>query len=165
MTRPPGFLTAVPGPTGTCDIVANHFRHCQHGNFLFKHAVLAVIALRLEVDGTPRRNALPTLCTALKSHAHHLRRVRAKRRPLVQAQIPAERYAGWPNNKWSRGSYSFPTPGEVTRVGPLLRSGVDGRIHFAGEHTFYAFTGYMEAALQSGLRVAEQLARKYGVIT
>jgi monoamine oxidase len=70
----------------------------------------------------------------------------------------------WPGNKWTKGSYSFPKPGEVTRVGPLLRCGYLGRIHFAGEHTCYAFTGYMEAALQSGIRVAEQIARRGGVL-
>jgi monoamine oxidase len=73
-------------------------------------------------------------------------------------------FMDWPKNKWTRGSYSFPKPGEVTRVGPLLRSGFKNRIHFAGEHTCYAFTGYMEAALRSGLRVAEHLARRDGVI-
>jgi len=70
----------------------------------------------------------------------------------------------WPGNKWTRGSYSFPRPGEVTRVGPLLRSGYLGRVHFAGEHTCYAFTGYMEAALESGIRAAEQIARRDGVL-
>ena len=73
-------------------------------------------------------------------------------------------FMNWPKRKWTRGSYSFPKPGEVTRVGPLLRSGFKGKVHFAGEHTCYAFTGYMEAALRSGLRVAEQLARRDGVI-
>jgi monoamine oxidase len=70
----------------------------------------------------------------------------------------------WPGNKWTKGSYSFPKPGEVTRAGPLLHAGFLKRIHFAGEHTCYAFTGYMEAALQSGIRVAEQIARRDGVL-
>jgi monoamine oxidase len=70
----------------------------------------------------------------------------------------------WPENKWTKGSYSFPKPGEVTRAGPLLHAGFLKRIHFAGEHTCYAFTGYMEAALQSGIRVAEQIARRDGVL-
>ena len=73
-------------------------------------------------------------------------------------------FMDWPSKKWTRGSYSFPAPREVMRVGPLLRSGFQGRLHFAGEHTCYAFVGYMEGALQSGLRVAEQLARRDGLI-
>jgi monoamine oxidase len=70
----------------------------------------------------------------------------------------------WPGNEWTKGSYSFPKPAEVTRAGPLLHAGFLKRIHFAGEHTCYAFTGYMEAALQSGIRVAEQIARRDGVL-
>lgn len=70
----------------------------------------------------------------------------------------------WPGNEWPKGSYSFPKRGEVTRVGPLLRAGFLKRIHFAGEHTCYAFTGYMEAALQSGIRAAEQIARRDEVL-
>ena len=72
--------------------------------------------------------------------------------------------ADWISDTWTRGSYSFPKPGEVTRVGPTLRAGLHGRLHFAGEHTCYAFTGYMEGALQSGLRVARQIATRDRVI-
>jgi monoamine oxidase len=70
----------------------------------------------------------------------------------------------WTADKWTKGSYSFPKPGGVTEVGPLLHSGFLKRVHFAGEHTCYAFTGYMEAALQSGLRVAERIARRDRVL-
>jgi monoamine oxidase len=67
------------------------------------------------------------------------------------------RFMNWPGEKWSAASYSFPSPGEVTTNGPWLHGGV-GRLHFAGEHTCYAFVGYMEGALNSGLRVARQIA-------
>ena len=70
----------------------------------------------------------------------------------------------WLDDPWTLGSYSFPQPGEVTRVGPLMHQSFRGRLHFAGEHTCYAFTGYMEGALRSGLRVAEQIARHDNVI-
>src|SRR5436190_5267952 len=52
-------------------------------------------------------------------------------------------FMNWPEEKWSAASYSFPSPGEVTTNGPWLHGGV-GRLHFAGEHTCYAFVGYME---------------------
>ena len=71
----------------------------------------------------------------------------------------------WPGNRWAHGSYSFPKPREVMRVGPLLRSGFAEHLHFAGEHTCYAFTGYMEAALQSGIRVAKQLGQRDGILS
>ena len=48
--------------------------------------------------------------------------------------------------------------------GPLLREGVNGRLHFAGEHTCYAFVGYMEGALNSGAAVAKRLAVRDGVL-
>jgi monoamine oxidase len=66
----------------------------------------------------------------------------------------------WSSDPWTEGSYSFPKPGEVMRVGQKLHEGVHKHIYFAGEHTCYAFTGYMEGALQSGLRVAEQIAKR-----
>jgi monoamine oxidase len=85
--------------------------------------------------------------------------------PNISESCQKGLFMDWPGKKWTLGSYSFPKPGEVTRVGPLLRSGFKGRVHFAGEHTCYAFVGYMEGALRSGLRVAEQIARRDRVIS
>ena len=39
----------------------------------------------------------------------------------------------------------------------MLREGI-GRLHFAGEHTSYAFMGYMEGALNSGAAAAKRIA-------
>lgn len=72
------------------------------------------------------------------------------------------RFMDWPGDTWSGASYSFPAPGEVTKVGPLLRAG-RSRLHFAGEHCSYAFIGYMEGALHSGVSLAKRLARRDGV--
>ena len=90
--------------------------------------------------------------------------------PRLDQGVGRCKFMDWPSDKWTRGSYSFPAPGEVTLTGPLLRNGFQIRkglrirMHFAGEHTCYAFVGYMEGALQSGLRVAEQLARRDRII-
>lgn len=54
--------------------------------------------------------------------------------------------------------------GPLLRKGFQIRKGLRIRMHFAGEHACYAFVGYMEGALQSGLRIAEQLARRDRVI-
>jgi monoamine oxidase len=78
----------------------------------------------------------------------------------IKRGCDGSKFENWPKFKWTRGSYSFPLRGEVMRVGQLMRDGFKGRLHFAGEHTCYAFTGYMEGALRSGLRVAEQIARR-----
>jgi monoamine oxidase len=75
------------------------------------------------------------------------------------------RFMDWPRDGWTKASYSFPAPGEVTTIGPVLGAGAmqkDGkaRLHFAGEHTCPKFVGYMEGALQSGVRVARAIAGK-----
>ena len=50
-------------------------------------------------------------------------------------------------------------------AGPLLAKGVGGRLHFAGEHCCYAFLGWMEGALSSGVRLAARLCERDGLIT
>lgn len=42
----------------------------------------------------------------------------------------------------------------------MLARGIGGRLHFAGEHCCYAFTGWMEGALASGVRLARRLAER-----
>jgi monoamine oxidase len=69
----------------------------------------------------------------------------------------------WPDEPWTLAGYSFPAPGQVTTVGPLLAKGL-GRLHFAGEHACYKFVGYMEGALSSGAAVAMKLAARDGVV-
>jgi monoamine oxidase len=49
-------------------------------------------------------------------------------------------------------------------MGPILREGIDKRLHFAGEHACYAFVGYMEGALNSGVALAKRLAERDGVL-
>jgi monoamine oxidase len=78
------------------------------------------------------------------------------------ANFVASRFMDWPREPWAMAGYSFPAPGEVTRMGPLLQKGL-GRLHFAGEHACYKFAGYMEGALNSGAAVAKRLAVRDGV--
>jgi monoamine oxidase len=66
------------------------------------------------------------------------------------------RFMDWPGDPWTLGGYSFAAPGEVTRLGPALHNG-RGRLHFAGEHASPAFAGYMEGALESGVRAARTI--------
>lgn len=67
------------------------------------------------------------------------------------------RWMDWTSDEWTRGGYCFAAPGEATRIGPRLTDG-EGPLHIVGEHASYAFPGYMEGALQSGVRVARALA-------
>jgi monoamine oxidase len=78
--------------------------------------------------------------------------------PGVDKQILDLEFKDWPREKWTKASYYFPRRGEVTLWGPFWKSGYDNWLHFAGEHTCYAFVGYMEGALSSGYRLARQLA-------
>jgi monoamine oxidase len=65
----------------------------------------------------------------------------------------------WPKIPWTMAGYSFPAPGEITQIGPILHDGI-GRLHFAGEHTCFKFVGYMEGALNSGASLAKRLLVK-----
>ena len=73
------------------------------------------------------------------------------------------RFMDWPNDPWTLAGYSFPAPGQVTTVGPILYKGI-GRLHFAGEHASYKFVGYMEGALNSGASLAQRIAKRDGVV-
>lgn len=76
--------------------------------------------------------------------------------PGYGAHFVGARFMGWPHDEWTRCGYSFPAPGEVTRIGPSLAKGF-GPLHFAGEHCSYAFIGYMEGALRSGVAAANAI--------
>ena len=71
--------------------------------------------------------------------------------PRTRSSFVKARVRDWPSDPWVKASYSLPAPGQVT-MGPLMAQPVGGRLHLAGEHTGYAFVGYMEEALQSGAR-------------
>jgi monoamine oxidase len=73
------------------------------------------------------------------------------------------RFMDWPGDAWTKASYSFPAPGQVTAQGPTLYDGI-GRLHFAGEYSSYAFMGFMEGALHSGAAVAKRIAVTDGVV-
>lgn len=84
--------------------------------------------------------------------------------PDIRSYFVRSRFMDWPADPWALASYSFPSPGQVTTMGPVLERGL-GRLHFAGEHTCSAFVGYMEGALNSGVRLAERIVERDGVRT
>jgi monoamine oxidase len=75
----------------------------------------------------------------------------------------SSRFMNWPSDPWVMAAYSFPAPGQIVSMGPVLREG-QPRLHFAGEHTCYKFVGYMEGGLTSGAEVARRLAERDGLI-
>jgi monoamine oxidase len=68
-------------------------------------------------------------------------------------------FMAWPHDEWTAAGYSCPAPGEVCRAGPLLSKGFRDRLFFAGEHTCFAYFGYMEGALESGRAAAAAIVR------
>lgn len=81
--------------------------------------------------------------------------------PGFSAARRDSRFMDWPSDRWTRAGYSFPAPGEVTRIGPRLAAGL-GPLRFAGEHCCYRFIGYMEGALSSGVDAARAIAHFEG---
>ncbi len=73
------------------------------------------------------------------------------------------RFVDWPADPWAQAGYSAPAPGQIMTLGPILYHGL-GRLHFAGEHTSFAFQGYMEGGLNSGASLAARIARRDGIV-
>ncbi|HTB32475.1 MAG TPA: FAD-dependent oxidoreductase, partial [Bacteroidia bacterium] len=71
--------------------------------------------------------------------------------------VYSARFEAWPKRKWTKAGYSFPKMGQVLTISKNLSEPFHERLYFAGEHTCTAFFGYMEGALQSGMRVAKKL--------
>jgi monoamine oxidase len=83
--------------------------------------------------------------------------------PDIRASFIRGRFMDWPSDPWVKASYSFPAPGQVTSQGPTFHKGL-GRLHFAGEYCSYAFMGYMEGALRSGVAAARRIAERDGLM-
>ena len=73
------------------------------------------------------------------------------------ARLLASQTVVWDHDPWSRGGYAYFDPG----FDPLWREWLArpaGRIVFAGEHTSIRYQGYMNGAIESGLRAAAEIA-------
>jgi monoamine oxidase len=80
---------------------------------------------------------------------------------IEQALDPT--FMDWPANPWIGCGYSCPTLGQVTKAGPRLAGMYNNRLAFAGEHTVMGMFGYMEGALESGLRASDLIKTTAGV--
>ncbi len=66
----------------------------------------------------------------------------------------------WIADPWSRGCYVGVTgPGALTSFGEALRAPC-GRIHWAGTETATEWMGYLDGAIQSGQRAADEVASR-----
>lgn len=76
------------------------------------------------------------------------------------ARRPAEYVEhDWTADEWTRGCYGahFP-PGTWTQFGPALRR-PSGLLHWAGTETATEWSGYMDGAVQSGERAADEVLK------
>jgi monoamine oxidase len=72
------------------------------------------------------------------------------------ARLLGYRSVTWENDPWARGGYAFFDPSFPPSMRPFLRL-PSNRVFFAGEHTSTRWQGYMNGAVESGLRAAEEI--------
>src|SRR5947209_2343503 len=75
--------------------------------------------------------------------------------PGIRAHYEGGTSYCWDQDPWSQGDYAWFKPGQMASLFPHVAS-VEGRIHFAGEHTS-AWPGWMQGALVSGYRAAREV--------
>jgi monoamine oxidase len=63
----------------------------------------------------------------------------------------------WAGDPYSRGTWSFMRPGQIHEAWSALRAPA-GRVHFAGAHTALHWPSFMDGAVESGHRVAGEVA-------
>lgn len=65
----------------------------------------------------------------------------------------------WSNDQWAQGCpCPAAPPGAMTQYEHALRT-AHGKVHFVGTETAFEWKGYMDGALRSGIRGAEEVAR------
>ena len=79
--------------------------------------------------------------------------------PGLREQVEAATTWSWLNEPYSRGAYMVTKAGEFDRLKEVPT--VEGRIHFAGEHTS-PWPGWIQGALHSGLRTAREVNEALG---
>jgi monoamine oxidase len=62
----------------------------------------------------------------------------------------------WTGYEWTRGSYSYWKVGQYTKFAGM-EGARQGTCHFAGEHTSIDFQGYLNGAVETGQRAAEEI--------
>ena len=63
----------------------------------------------------------------------------------------------WVGDPYSRGTWAVLRPGQVHAAWSALRE-PEGRVHFAGAHTALRWPSFMDGAIESGHRVAAEVA-------
>jgi monoamine oxidase len=64
----------------------------------------------------------------------------------------------WTGYEWTKGSYSYWKVGQYTRFSGAEKE-QSGNCHFAGEHTSQDFQGYLQGAVETGQRAANEILK------
>jgi len=98
------------------------------------------------------------------SHGH--RRADAMRKlfrtlvPGIDGQVVRVAHKAWQEDRWSGGVTGVVEPGDYHWMFPAMRR-VEGRVHFAGEHTSL-WIAWMNGALESAERVVGEVLQAFG---
>jgi monoamine oxidase len=76
--------------------------------------------------------------------------------PGIRGQVVGVVHKAWQEDPWAGGGWGWTQPGELGWMFPAMRR-VEGRVHFAGEHTSLWFA-WMNGALESAERVVREIA-------
>lgn len=128
-------------------------------------------AVTITFDNTPPDEGAPGVLVAFLEGDHARRASElsadARRREVVEALArffgpQARKHTGyaeldWAAEEWTRGCYgAHLAPGVWTSFGDLLREPW-GRVHWAGTETAAVWNGYMDGAVRSGERAANEI--------
>ena len=90
--------------------------------------------------------------------ADHAAVAAAVRELAPEAEVVDVHAHDWAGDPYSRGTWAFLRPGQVHAAWSALRA-PEGRVHFAGAHTALHWPSFMDGAVESGHRVAVEIAR------
>lgn len=80
--------------------------------------------------------------------------------PGIRGQIVGVAHKAWHEDRWAGGVAGWTQPGELRWMFPAMRQ-VEGRVHFAGEHTSL-WMAWMNGALESAERVVGEILHADG---
>ena len=99
------------------------------------------------LDKLPANQAISIVNNALETYY-----------PGLKGKTEVVHHQSWANERFSKGAYIQFSPGQVQTHVPHMAS-VEGKLHFAGEHTEFMYSG-MESAIISGLRAAQEISER-----
>ena len=126
--------------------------------------------LGIVMEDTTETGASTLLCFIEGKHALEMSAAgrEAREKKVIESLVrffgsDAANYIAYDDNDWllepyTNGYVGHMPPGVMTRFGHALREPC-GRIHWAGTETATAWAGYLEGAMRSGIRAAQEVIR------